>query len=163
MIINGYRAMWILVMFDLPTDTKKARRDYALFRKNLLKDGFWMLQYSVYARPCPSEENVEVHHGRVRRFLPPDGEVRILLFTDKQFARMQVFHGKMRKPPEEQPEQLEFFKPEPTQWSLIFVACRADSVTDQSPGANHNACAKAHGGGGRFLKTAFQGCEKQLF
>jgi len=43
MIISGYRAVWIFAMFDLPTDTKKARKDYTSFRKNLLKDGFSML------------------------------------------------------------------------------------------------------------------------
>ncbi len=47
MLINGYRCMWIVAMFDLPTDTKKARKDYALFRKHLLEDGFTMMQYSV--------------------------------------------------------------------------------------------------------------------
>jgi CRISPR-associated protein Cas2 len=109
MKVIGYRAMWIQVMFDLPVDTKKARRNYAVFRKKLLEDGFWRMQYSVYIRPCPSEENAKVHFQRVKSFLPPDGEVRILQFTDKQFARMQVFHGKIRKPTEEIPDQLTLF------------------------------------------------------
>ena len=52
MIISGYRAVWIFTMFDLPTDTKKARKDYTYFRKKLLRDGFSMLQYSVYVRHC---------------------------------------------------------------------------------------------------------------
>ncbi len=61
MFINGYRCMSVLAMFDLPTDTKKARREYTLFRKALLRDGFTQMQYSVYARHCPSKENAEVH------------------------------------------------------------------------------------------------------
>lgn len=109
MIINGYRAMWIQVMFDLPVDTKKARRNYTRFRKKLIQDGYWRMQYSVYVRPCPSEENAQVHYKRVKGFLPPDGEVRILIFTDKQFARMKVYNGKIRKPTEEIPEQLALF------------------------------------------------------
>ena len=109
MIVNGYRAMWIQVMFDLPVDTKKARRDYTRFRKKLIEDGYWRMQYSVYVRPCPSEENAQVHFQRVKAILPPDGEVRILIFTDKQFARMKVYHGKIRKPTEEIPEQLALF------------------------------------------------------
>ena len=92
--------MWIIVMFDLPTDTKRARRDYSLFRKFLLEDGFMMMQYSVYSRCCPSRENMEVHVTRVRRNLPPDGEIRVLPVTDKQFERMEVFFGKIRKPTE---------------------------------------------------------------
>jgi len=109
MDINGYRAMWIFAMFDLPTDTKRARRAYTQFRKNLLKDGFTMVQYSVYVRHCASEENADVHHKRVKAFLPDDGEVRILTITDKQFARMQTFWGKMRKPTPPKPRQLELF------------------------------------------------------
>ena len=109
MIESGYRAVWIVAMFDLPTDTKKARRDYTVFRKSLLQNGFCMLQYSVYIRHCASEENADVHYGRIKNFLPPDGEVRLLTVTDKQFERMQTFWGKLRKPPPPAPKQLELF------------------------------------------------------
>jgi len=71
MLVNGYRCMWVLAMFDLPTDTKRARREYTLFRKRLLKDGFTMMQYSVYARHCPSKENAEVHVRRIEGTTPP--------------------------------------------------------------------------------------------
>ena len=101
--------MWVVAMFDLPTDTKKARREYALFRKHLLADGFAMLQYSVYARHCASKENMEVHVQRIHSHLPPDGEVRILPITDKQFERMQIFWGKQRRTPEKAPSQLQLF------------------------------------------------------
>jgi CRISPR-associated protein Cas2 len=109
MILSGYRAVWIFAMFDLPTDTKKARKDYTHFRKNLLKDGFSMLQYSVYVRHCASEENATVHYNRIGNFLPPDGEVRLITITDKQFGRMHTFLGKMRKPSPPAPRQLELF------------------------------------------------------
>ena len=109
MKLSGYRAVWIFAMFDLPTDTKKARKDYTHFRKNLLKNGFSMVQYSVYVRHCASEENADVHYNRVKGFLPPDGEVRLVSVTDKQFARMQIFWGKMRKPTAGPPRQLELF------------------------------------------------------
>ena len=109
MILSGYRAMWIFAMFDLPTDTKKARKAYTDFRKRLLQDGFTMLQYSVYVRHCSSEENADVHYNRIKSFLPPDGEVRLISLTDKQFARMQTYWGKMRKPAPRAPRQLELF------------------------------------------------------
>ena len=109
MQITGYRCMWVLTMFDLPTDTKAARRQYTQFRKVLLKDGFTMMQYSVYIRHCASRENANVHVQRVEFNIPPDGEVRVLLITDKQFERMHVFWGKRRKPPEQPPQQLELF------------------------------------------------------
>lgn len=101
--------MWIFVMFDLPTDTKKARKAYTVFRDSLLKDGFSMLQYSVYARHCASEENADIHEKRVKGFLPPDGEVRLMTVTDKQFERMKIFYGKIRKATEKAPEQASFF------------------------------------------------------
>lgn len=109
MYLSGYRCMWVVAMFDLPVDTKKARRDYALFRKMLLKDGFTRMQFSVYARHCASEENATVHVTRVERNVPPDGEVRIITITDKQFERMRIFWGKVRKPPVQPPQQLELF------------------------------------------------------
>ena len=109
MFISVYRCMWVLTMFDLPVDTKEARRAYAQFRKALLKDGFSRLQFSVYARHCASEENADVHTERVQHVLPDDGEVRVLAITDKQFERMRVFWGKMRKPTEPPPRQLELF------------------------------------------------------
>jgi CRISPR-associated protein Cas2 len=107
--LSAYRFMWVVVLFDLPVDTKAARRQYALFRKMLLKDGFTRLQSSVYARHSASEENAAVHIKRVERNVPPDGEVRILTITDKQFERMRIFWGKIRKIPSPQPKQLEFF------------------------------------------------------
>lgn len=109
MRITGYRLMWVVTMFDLPTDTKRARRDYTVFRKRLLEDGFTQMQYSVYARACPSQENASVHVLRIERSLPPDGEVRVLVITDKQYERMRVFWGKRRQIPERAPCQLELF------------------------------------------------------
>ena len=109
MQISGYRCMWVVTMFDLPTDTKQARRQYTEFRKLLLMDGFSMMQYSVYIRHCASQENADVHVQRIERSVPPDGEVRILTITDKQFERMRIFWGKMRKAVQDAPRQLEFF------------------------------------------------------
>ena len=107
--LNAYRIMWLFVFFDLPTDTKKDRKNYTVFRKKLQQDGFTMMQYSVYVRHCPSPENAVVHEKRVKRNLPPDGEVRVVRLTDKQFGKMKVFHGKRRKIAEQPPSQLEMF------------------------------------------------------
>jgi CRISPR-associated protein Cas2 len=109
MLISGYRCMWIVTMFDLPVDTKKARKAYALFRKSLLKDGFTRMQFSVYIRHCASEQNAAVHAARVERAVPADGEVRVLTVTDKQYERMRIFWGKKRRPVEPAPPQLELF------------------------------------------------------
>lgn len=109
MLISGYRCMWVVAMFDLPVDTKAARRQYTQFRKKLLENGFTRMQFSVYIRHCASEENANVHVQRVEKNIPPDGEVRIITITDKQFERMRVFWGKRRRAPEQPPPQLELF------------------------------------------------------
>jgi CRISPR-associated protein Cas2 len=67
------------------------------------------MQYSVYMRHSSSEENAQVHAKRVKSRLPPDGEVRIIKITDKQFGRIEVFYGKKRRKTEEPPEQLSLF------------------------------------------------------
>jgi len=109
MSFGGLQTMWIIVMFDLPTDTKPARKEYTRFRKSLLEDGFTMMQYSVYMRHSSSDENAVVHALRVKAQLPDDGEVRIIKITDKQFGRIDVFYGNKRKPIEQAPIQLQFF------------------------------------------------------
>jgi CRISPR-associated protein Cas2 len=85
--------MWIMVLFDLPTETKKERKIASRFRKCLLKDGFNMFQFSAYLRHCPSKENAEVHMKRVKLELPPQGHIGILCITDKQFGEMELFCG----------------------------------------------------------------------
>ncbi len=95
-----------MVLFDLPTETKTDLRQYTQFRKKLIKDGFVMLQYSVYTRHCASDESAEVHCKRIMRILPPKGEVRILKITEKQFERMRVYYGSKRIPTESAPKQL---------------------------------------------------------
>lgn len=109
MELSGYRWMWVIVMFDLPVDTKKARKQYSDFRKGLIRDGFMQMQYSVYLRHASSRENAEVHMARVGAMVPPDGEVRVFSITDKQFERMRVFWGNRRGTPEQPPLQLELF------------------------------------------------------
>ena len=86
--LNAYRIMWVLVFFDLPTETKRDRKNYSIFRKKILGDGFTMFQFSIYVRHCNSKENADVHMKRVKLILPPDGNVGIMCITDKQFGMM---------------------------------------------------------------------------
>ncbi len=107
--LNQYRIMWVLVFFDIPVETKKQRKIAALFRKQLVKDGFTMFQFSIYIRNCPSRENAEVHIKRVKNMLPEYGHIGLLTITDKQFGMMELFYSK--KPVERPPtvQQLELF------------------------------------------------------
>ncbi len=107
--LNAYRIMWMFVMFDLPTATKSERKAYAIFRKNLEKDGFIMHQFSVYKRFCASIESVEVHIKRIRSFVPSKGKVSIFTITDKQYSNVVNIWGAIEQKSKPQPMQLEFF------------------------------------------------------
>lgn len=109
MRFSEYRIMWILVFFDLPTETKKDRKSYARFRKELLKDGFSMFQFSIYIRHCSSRENRNVHVNRVKKIIPEKGSVGILSVTDKQFGMMQIFEGRKKASGFVEPHQMELF------------------------------------------------------
>ncbi|HMX61410.1 MAG TPA: CRISPR-associated endonuclease Cas2 [Chitinophagales bacterium] len=109
MRLNAYQVMWILVFFDLPTETKKEKKCYAKFRKGLQEDGFAMFQFSIYLRHCSSRENAEVHINRVKRMLPELGHIGIMCITDKQFGQMELFHGKKEFNLPNIPQQLELF------------------------------------------------------
>lgn len=104
-----YRVMWVLVFFDLPTETKKDRKIAANFRKQLMGDGFTMFQFSIYLRHCASYDNAQVHISRVKTILPPIGKVGILYITDKQFGSMELFNGKKLSDKPEVEQQLELF------------------------------------------------------
>ena len=106
---SEYRIMWVLVFFDLPTETKKEKRAYSDFRKKLMNDGFTMFQFSIYLRHCPSRENAEVHIKRVKGCLPEKGQVAVLSITDKQFGQMELFQGKKEKKVSTPYQQLELF------------------------------------------------------
>ena len=95
--------MWLIALYDLPVKTKRDRRNYQEFHNLLLEEGFTMLQYSVYARYCPSEESSDHLRDRLRKQLPPDGQVRLMAITDRQFGKMEIFLGKKRAVPVEKP------------------------------------------------------------
>jgi CRISPR-associated protein Cas2 len=95
--LNAYHIMWLFVFFDLPTSTKKERKAASGFRKSLLKDGFSMMQFSVYIRHCASKESADVHTKRVNSFIPEHGQVSILCITDKQYGNIVNFWGKKAK------------------------------------------------------------------
>ena len=90
-------------------ERKAERRHAAQFRKALEKDGFTMMQYSVYVRHCASKENMAVHLNRVRKSMPPSGYTSILSVTDKQYGEIRNFWGHVEQKRAGMPQQLEFF------------------------------------------------------
>lgn len=89
--------MRVMVFFDLPVTTKAARKEYGDFRKFLVKDGFVMLQFSVYSRTVGNHDDAEKHIDRIKRNLPSHGSIRVLSITERQYASMQLLLGSYRK------------------------------------------------------------------
>ncbi len=105
----AWRSMWVFALFDLPTQTKVQRKVYTTFRKALLRDGFTMMQYSVYRRHCATKDKSQIHIERMGKLVPSQGEVRFIQITDHQYGDMRIFTGKKRGSPRDPPAQLEFF------------------------------------------------------
>ncbi|PIE11154.1 MAG: CRISPR-associated endonuclease Cas2 [Rhodobacterales bacterium] len=101
--------MWILVMFDLPTDTRKQRKDAGTFRNFLLDEGFERSQFSVYARFVNGKEAFSTRVTRIERNLPESGDVQILNFTDRQYRDIVHFSDQGRRTARENPKQLVLF------------------------------------------------------
>jgi len=107
--LSGYRLMWILVMFDLPTDTRPQRKAAARFREFLLAEGFERSQFSVYARFVNGKEAFATRVRRIERALPDAGDVQILNFTDRQYRDIIHFSDQGRRKARENPQQLVMF------------------------------------------------------
>lgn len=85
--------MRMIVFFDLPVETSAERREYARFRKYLIKSGFMMIQESVYCKLMLNQTAVNAMIENVRKHKPPSGLVQVLTVTEKQYARMEYIVG----------------------------------------------------------------------
>lgn len=94
--MSAYRFMRLLLFFDLPRDTAIQRRSANRFRKDLLKEGFLMLQESVYCKLAVNATAVELMKNRIKRFMPKNGSIMMLSVTEKQFASMDICLGEFK-------------------------------------------------------------------
>lgn len=85
--------MRVIVFFDLPTITKKDRREYTHFRKYLIKNGFMMMQESVYSKIALNQNTANGICENIKKIKPPEGLVQILTVTEKQFSKMEIIVG----------------------------------------------------------------------
>ena len=89
----SYRYMRIIVMFDLPVTTASDRREYTRFRKYLIKNGFLMMQESVYCKLGQNSTAADLIVQNVKKNKPISGLVQTLRITEKQFSRMEYIVG----------------------------------------------------------------------
>ncbi len=87
--------MRVLLMFDIPTKSKKDRKHASKFRTSLIKLGFFMMQFSVYVKICKGITSAKSAIKSVEKNLPPNGNVRVLIITEKQFDNMKILVGKV--------------------------------------------------------------------
>lgn len=106
MAVGGERYMRMMVFFDLPTLTKTDRRNASRFRNFLIKDGYIMLQLSVYSRICKGQDDVNKHAKRLKSLIPQEGSVRLLTITEKQYVSMEILIGSLKKEEEIGDKQL---------------------------------------------------------
>lgn len=91
--MSGFRFMRMMVFFDLPTLTLEDQRNYRKFRKTLIKNGFVMLQESVYCRMMTSPSMESSIKNLIHSNKPPKGLVQMLMITEKQFVKMEYVVG----------------------------------------------------------------------
>ena len=86
--------MRVVVFFDLPTETAEERRDYRRFRAALLKNGFFMMQESVYSKIILNNTAANVIKETVRKLKTGNGLIQMLTVTERQFENMEFVLGK---------------------------------------------------------------------
>ena len=89
----SYRYMRMIVLFDLPTEMAVQRREYASFRKHLIKSGFMMMQESVYCKILLNSSHESAVESGLRASKPSGGLVQVLTVTEKQFAKITYLVG----------------------------------------------------------------------
>lgn len=92
-----YKIMRLICMFDLPVETDEEKKSYRNFRRDLIKEGFVMMQYSVYVRTCPSREYSKRLEKRVQKISPKKGNIRLLTITEKQYEDMRTIVGSKKE------------------------------------------------------------------
>lgn len=89
----GNRYMRLILMFDLPTETNKDKRNYRLFRKYLIESGFVMMQKSIYTKIVENPTKARTQINNLELNAPSDGLVQIMVITEKQYNNMILLIG----------------------------------------------------------------------
>lgn len=102
----NYKFMRLLVFFDLPMDSAKDRKAYSIFRKFLIKNGFIMMQKSVYSKLVINNVTSAAVKNKISKNLPPSGLVELLEITENQFSRIDYLVGEKSTLVEESTDRL---------------------------------------------------------
>ena len=93
MSLSHYKAMRLILFFDLPVTEESERSAYTHFHKGLILNGYTMIQFSVYAKPINVQTKVEQEVKRLQKYLPKEGKIRVISVTEKQLSEMFILLG----------------------------------------------------------------------
>ncbi len=85
--------MRLLLLFDLPSVEAYEKKEYLTFRKSLLKNGYIMVQFSVYMKSLNTQVKIENEVQKIKKYIPKNGNIRILSITEKQYQNMYLLLG----------------------------------------------------------------------
>ncbi|MCQ9210356.1 CRISPR-associated endonuclease Cas2 [Granulicatella seriolae] len=88
-----FEQLRLLCMFDLPMETPREQKDYRIFRKSLLENGFTMMQYSIYYRTLPNRSALKKFEDILKKKVPKNGNIRLIYVTENQFQEMLLLSG----------------------------------------------------------------------
>lgn len=91
--MSAYKYMRILVMYDVPNNSSEENKEYSKFRKLLIKNGYTMMQYSIYIKCLNVKTKYKSEVKKISKSLPSHGNIRVLAITEKQYQDMIFLRG----------------------------------------------------------------------
>lgn len=85
--------MRMILMFDLPNVEEYQKKEYLVFRRNLMKNGYTMMQFSIYIKAVNAQSKVDQEVAKIKKYIPTNGNIRILAVTEKQYQSMFLLLG----------------------------------------------------------------------
>ena len=85
--------MRLILLFDLPSVEAYEKKEYRIFKNALLKNGYTMMQFSVYMKPINGQIKIEIEAKKLRKYIPESGNIRMLQVTEKQYLDMYMVLG----------------------------------------------------------------------
>lgn len=95
--INLYKQMRLILIYDLPVTDEENRKIYSRFHRNIIRLGFYMLQYSVYSKVIQNDTSMKQYLYKLERVVPKVGNIVVLKITEKQYQDMIYLRGDKNK------------------------------------------------------------------
>lgn len=94
--MSDFRNMRLLLLFDLPSVEDYEKKEYTKFRKTLIRNGYVMMQFSVYTKCVNVQTKVEQELNKLNKDIPTNGNIRIIAITEHQYMNMAIILGKKK-------------------------------------------------------------------